>query len=429
MAMALEGIKVIDCSQVAAVPMCARILGDFGADVIHIENPITGDYWRSFQAAQMEMGIGWPSDFDFNWENYNRNKRSCTLDLSKEGGRAVMHRMVEQADVFLSNLRSFELDRFKLDYETLSKINPRIIWGNVTGYGKTGPDKDLPAYDTTAFWARSGFPYLMSMPGVPCIGYRVGMGDNVAGLAFAYGVMQALYVREKTGIGQEVSISLLHCGLYQISYDVSAALITGMDVADWRAPDPPIELQQQAQAAIMQIMAFYADRIKVRSPLGGMYMTKDGRQLTFTILQPDRYWAKFCKALGREDLAEDPKYSTREGRSEDAPQLRQIFSEIFLTKSYEEWRPLLEGIPYAPRQTLKEAVNDIQARESGCFVSYDHPQQGRIEQLANPVMMSKTPSSVRMPAPEFGQHTEEVLLEYGYTWEDIAHFKEEGAIA
>jgi len=429
MAMALEGIKVIDCSQVAAVPVAARILGDFGADVIHIENPTTGDYWRSFKDAQQEQGIGWPSDFDYNWENFNRNKRSCTVDLSKESGRAIIHRMVEEADVFASNLRTFELERFQVDYETLNKINPRIIWGNVNGYGKAGPDKDLPAFDTTAFWARSGFPYLMSMPGVPCIGYRVAMGDNMAGMTLAYGLMQALYVREKTGIGQEVNISLLHTGLYQIGFDVSAALITGMDIADWRAPDPPMELQQQAQVAIMQIMAFYVDRMKVRSPLSGMYITKDGRTLVFTILQPERYWVKFCNAVGRPDLAENPKYSTMEGQSEDAPQLRQIFMEIFMTKTYDEWRPRLKEIPYAPRQTIKEAVNDIQARESGCFVSYDHPQRGRIEQLANPVMMSKTPANVRRPAPEFGQHTEEVLLEYGYSWEDITRFKEEGAIA
>ena len=217
MAMALEGLKVIDCSQVAAVPMCARILGDFGADVIHIENPTTGDYWRHFTEGQREMGMGWPSEFDFNWENYNRNKRSCTVDLSKESGQAIMHKMLADADVFVSNLRSFELDRFKLDYETLKKINPRIIFGNITGYGRTGPDKDVPAYDTTAFWARSSFPYLMSMPGVPCIGYRVGMGDNLAGLAFAYGIMQALYVRERTGMGQEVSVSHPWSGTYHLT--------------------------------------------------------------------------------------------------------------------------------------------------------------------------------------------------------------------
>jgi crotonobetainyl-CoA:carnitine CoA-transferase CaiB-like acyl-CoA transferase len=160
-----------------------------------------------------------------------------------------------------------------------------------------------------------------------------------------------------------------------------------------------------------------------------MYMTKDGRALIFVILQPDRYWVRFCKAVGREDLTKNPKYDTIEGRAEDVAKLRQIFMGIFMTKTYDEWHPLLEGIPYAPNQSFKEVINDPQARASGCFVSYDHPQRGRIEQLANPVMMSKTPANVRRPAPEFGQHTEEVLLEYGYSWEDIARFKEEGAIA
>jgi len=424
--MALEGIKVIDCSQVAAVPMAARILGDFGADVIHIENPTTGDYWRVFQDAQSQSGGAAPSDFNYNWENFNRNKRSCTLDLYKESGRAIIHKMVEQADVFLSNLRSFELERFKLEYETLSKINPRIIWGNVTGYGKKGPDKDLPAYDTTAYWARAAIPYLLSYPGIPCFGYRPAFGDNLAGLALAYGVMMALYVIEKTGVGQAVDISLFHTGLYQISFDVSGALITGLDPTDWRE-QPPMELVQQSLATIAQLAAFIGRRMT--NPLTAGYMTKDTRMLVFIILQPDRYWVKFCKAIGRDDLAENPKYSTMEGRAEDFAQLRQTIQETFLTKTLDEWKPLLEGIPYAPNQSLKEAITDIQARESGCFVSYDHPQRGRIEQLANPVMMSKTPATVRRPAPEFGQHTEEVLLEYGYSWEDIARFKEEGTIA
>ena len=160
-----------------------------------------------------------------------------------------------------------------------------------------------------------------------------------------------------------------------------------------------------------------------------MYMTKDMRSLIFVILQPDRYWVRFCNAVGRPDLAENPKYQTIEGRAEDVAELRQIFTEIFVTKTLDEWRPSLAGLPYAPNQSLIEAVTDPQARASGCFVAYDHPTQGRIEQLANPVMMSKTPSSVRMAAPEFGQHTEEVLVEYGFSWEDIARFKDEGAIA
>jgi crotonobetainyl-CoA:carnitine CoA-transferase CaiB-like acyl-CoA transferase len=320
--------------------------------------------------------------------------------------------MVEQADVFLSNLRSFELERFEVDYATLSRINPRIVFGNVNGYGKDGPDRDLPAYDTTAYWARAGIPYLLSYPGVPCLGYRPAIGDNVVALALAYGIMQALYVREKTGVGQEVDVSLFHTGLYQISYDVSAALITGMDLADWQ-DQPPVELQQQARAVIAQIMATYSGR--ATNPLTGVYLTKDLRSLVFVILQPDRYWERFCRAVGRDDLAENPRYRTLEGRAEDAAELRRIFTEAFLTKTLDEWRPLLDGIPHAPNQSLREAVEDPQARAS--------------DQLANPVMMSKTPSSVRMPAPEFGQHTEEVLLEFGFSWEDIARFKEESAIA
>ncbi len=426
MAMAFDGIKVIDCSQVAAVPIGARILGDFGADVIHVENPTTGDYWRVFKDAQAEQGGACPSDFDYNWENYNRNKRSCTVDLYTESGRAIIHKMAKEADVFLSNLRDFEVERFQVDYETLKKINPRIIWGNVNGYGKVGPDKELPAYDATAYWARAGFPYVMSQPGIPVYGYRPAIGDNVVGMSLAFGVSQALYVREKTGVGQRIDISLMHTGLYQNGFDVSGALITGKDFDDWRE-QPPEEMQNQALMAVAQIMGFYSARMN--SPITGGYITKDSRTLVFVILQPDRYWVKFCNAVGRPDLAENPKYQTIEGRAEDVVELRQTFSEIFMSKTYDEWHPLLEGIPYAPNQSLKEIINDPQAIASGCFVEYDHPTQGRIKQIANPVIMSDTPANVRMPAPEFGQHTEEVLLEYGYSWEDIARFKEEGAIA
>jgi len=422
----LEGIKVIDVSQVAAVPMCARHLADFGADVIHVENPITGDSWRVFQSVTQSQNGCAPSDFNYSWENFNRNKRSVTIDLSQESGREIIYKLVEEADVFLSNLRSFELERFKLEYETLSRINPRIVCGNVSGYGKTGPDKNLPAYDTTAYWARSGIPNMLSSPGMPSLGYRPTSGDTVAALVLAYGIMMALFAREKTGVGQEVDVSLLHTGLYQFSFDVAGALATGLDFADWREA-PPEELVTQAQAATAQVSAFYGR--KATNPLTGGYPTKDLKAVLFIVLQPDRYWAKFCHAIGREDLADDSRYNSIEGRAEHIVFLRQAITEVFLTKTLDEWRPLLEGIPYAPMQSVKEAVNDPQARASGCFVAYDHPEYGRIEVVANPVILSKAPATVRMPAPEFSQHTEEVLLELGYTWEDIARFKEEGAIA
>jgi crotonobetainyl-CoA:carnitine CoA-transferase CaiB-like acyl-CoA transferase len=319
MALVLEGIKVIDVSQVAAVPMCARMLADFGADVVHIEHPATGDSWRVFQAVtEVQRGCA-PCKINYNWENFNRNKKSATIDISQESGRDIIYKMVEQADIFLNNLRSFELERYKLRYEDLSRVNPRIIWGNVTGYGKTGPDKDLPAYDTTAFWARSGIPNMLSLPGVPCLGYRPAIGDNMAALALAYGVMLALYRREKTGVGQEVDVSLLHTGLHQISFDVAGALASGLDVSDWRE-EPPQDVVAQAQAAIMQVAAFYG--AKATNPLTSMYLTQDFKALLFVVLQPDRYWAKFCQAIGREDLAVDPRYQSIEGRAEHCIFLR-----------------------------------------------------------------------------------------------------------
>jgi len=426
MALALEGIKVLDVSQVAAVPMAARHLADFGADVLHVENPATGDSWRVFQAAQEAASACAPCEFNYNWENFNRNKRSVTIDLSQEAGRNVIYKMVEQADVFLTNLRLFELERFKLEYETLSRINPGIIFGNVSGYGKTGPDKNLPAYDATAYQVRSGIPSMISFPGIPSYGYRPAIGDNVVALALAYGIMIALFVREKTGVGQEVDVSLLHTAFYHFSFDIAGALATGMDFEDWRDA-PPQEMTNNAMAAIAPIMAFYGS--KAMSPLTGMYITKDFRSLVFVILQPDRYWVKFCRAIGRDDLADDPRYASIEGRAEDSTVLRQTITETFLTKTLDEWMPLLEGIPYAPMQGIKDAINDPQAKVSGCFVAYDHPTHGRIEAVANPVLLSKNPGNVRMPAPEFGQHTEEVLLEYGYSWEDIAKLKEQRVIA
>jgi crotonobetainyl-CoA:carnitine CoA-transferase CaiB-like acyl-CoA transferase len=422
----LEGIKVIDASQVAAVPMCARHLADFGADVIHVENPSTGDSWRVFQAVSEAANGAAPSSINYNWENFNRNKRSLTLDLASDEGRQIMHEMVAQADVFLSNLRPFELAKFQLEYVTLKEINPRIIFGNVTGYGKTGPDKDLPAYDTTAYWWRTGIPHMLSFPGVPCFGYRPTIGDTVAGLALAYGVMMALYARQRTGVGQEVDVSLFHTGLYQISFDIAGALATGLDYADWQEKVPE-ELVAQSQAAIMQVAAHVGT--KATNPLTAMYLTKDMKPVVFVALQPDRYWERFCRAIGCDGLAEDARYATIEGRAEHIAALRQAIGEAFATRTLEEWLPHLEGLPYAPYQTIKEAVNDPQARAAGCFVSYEHAEHGTIEGVANPVMLSNDPATVRLAAPEFGQHTEEVLLEFGYGWEDIARFKEHGTIA
>jgi crotonobetainyl-CoA:carnitine CoA-transferase CaiB-like acyl-CoA transferase len=432
----LEGIKVVDVSQVAAVPMCARHLADFGADVVHIEHAVRGDSWRIFQKGQGTGTNGVESPINYNWENFNRNKRSVAVDLSKEEGQKIIYKMVEKADVFLTNLRLYEREKFRMEYETLCQFNPRLIYGSLTGYGRKGPDRDLPAYDTTAYWSRSGIPHRLRAHGVASPGYTAAFGDNVAALGLAFGVMMALYVRDKTGVGQEVDISLFHTGIYQMGFDIAGALITGRDFEDWRTDRYQDDAEKmklrdalvaEVQAAMSRLSDFY--RENVPNPLSGTYETKDGRVLTFVILQPDLYWAKFCRAIERPELENDTRFSTFEARSENCAELYHIFKDVFLTRTLAEWKPRLQGIPYSLQQNFVEVINDPQARANNFFVPVDHPTYGRIEVIANPVMLSKTPAAIRMPAPEFSQHTEEVLLEHGYSWEDIASFKEQGIIA
>jgi len=233
------------------------------------------------------------------------------------------------------------------------------------------------------------------------------MGDNVAALALAYGIMMALYERDKTGVGQEVDVSLYHTGIYQISCDIAGALVTKQDCDEWK----------------------YPSREDVLNPLSNVYETKDGRSVQFVMLQPDLWWARVCQALGKEDLIDDPRFATFEARKENHVTLYRIFAEVFESKTLDEWKPRLEGIPYSPFQNLIEVINDPQARVNDFFVPIDHPTYGRIDVVSSPIKLSETPATMRMPAPEVGQHTEEVLLEYGYTWEDIVRFKEQGLIA
>ncbi len=411
MAMALEGLKVLDVSQVAAIPMAARHLADFGADVIHIEHPVRGDSWRKYQAGQQQGSGGGerihaPSPINYNWENFNRNKRSLTLDLAKEGGREILYRMVATSDVFLTNLRPFELEKFRVQYDTLNKLNQRLIYGHLTGYGKEGPDKDHPGYDATAYWARTGIPYRYQSPGCPPAQISPAFGDNVAGMAMAFGVMIAIRVREKTGIGQEVDLSLFHIGLYQLSFDIAGALVTGQDYADWKV----------------------SSREDVPNSLANIYETGDGRWLQLTVLQPDRYWARFCAAIGKPELEHDPRFETFDAKAKNHVVLFHILQEVFHTRTLEEWKPRLKNIPWAPFQNYREVTRDPQAEANGMFPTFDHPTYGPIRVVANPVKLSRTPATLRTPAPEAGQHTEEVLLEHGYSWEEIASFKEQGII-
>jgi formyl-CoA transferase len=395
----LEGIKVIETASVMAGPMAGRLLADWGADVIHIEHPVRGDIIRS-QTGRSHDGVI-VSEIDYVAQNYNRNKRSMTLDLSHPEGRLIMYRLLEKADVFLSNFLSRDLAKFHLEYETLSGLNPRLICANLTGYGKNGPDRDLPGFETTGYLSRSGLLHLLQSPGAAPLLTPVGLGDNVAGLALAYGIMTALFLREKTGRGQRVDTSLFHAGVFTVSHDVAAALVTGEDRHN-------------------------IDRKDVLNPLRSFYPTSDGYWVRLAMTQPDVYWARFCRVMSRPELEKDPRFASTPDRIKNHTALVEIVDGVMRGQTLQYWKERLDaaGIPWAPVQTLPQVIADPQARQNGFYAPVDHPDHGHIEVVTNPISLSGTPPAPVRPAPQFGQNTEEVLLEHGYTWEDIARFKD-----
>ena len=405
MGLAFEGIKIVETASAMAGPMAGRLLADWGADVIHIEHPVRGDIVRS-QANVRRRGKAIISDINYSDENYNRNKRGMTLDVSKEAGREIICRLLKKADVYLSNFRPRELKKFNLEYDTLSQLNPRLICANVSGYGRKGPDRDLPAYEPTGYFARTGVFHVLQVPGMHPPHNPVGSGDNITGLALACGIITALFMREKSGIGQEVDVSLFQTGVFAISFDIAGSLVTGQDMKQ-------------------------VERKDMENAMVTCYQTKDGKWMRFAVNQPDAYWSRFCRAIEREELEHDPRFVSFEPRIQNHTALFNILEEVFRVRTLDEWKVRLDeaGIPWAPVQNLPEVTADPQARANGFFVPFDHPTYGSIELVANPIKLSKCPAAVKMPSPGFGQHTEEVLLEYGYTWEDISRFKEEGVIA
>jgi len=400
MVLAMEGIRVVELAQLAAAPMAGRLLADLGAEVIHIEHPIRGDTWRGIMASPS----GESSEVNWNWENYSRNKKSMTVDVFKERGKKIIYKLVENADVFLTNMRPFELEKFGLEYEDLSQVNSKLIYACLTGYGKHGSERDKPGYDHTAYWARSGIAHMM-MPNDMPPDCRLGaFGDNFGGMALALGISTALFVRERTGLGQEVDVSLFHAGVYQLSFHLAQALINGQD-------------QQRV------------DRKDMPNALMNAYKTKDDRWVLLAILQPDRYWSQLCRAMEREDLEHDSRFETFQSRIENFMALLGVLDDVFQTKTLEEWKDRLEGIPFSAVQNLPEVIADPQARANDMFVPFDHPVHGNMQMVSTPIKLSKTPATIRKPAPEFGEHTEEILLKHGFTWEDIEKLKQDGVIS
>jgi len=389
MAGVLEGIKVVDMGHFVAIPSAAAILADWGAEVIKIEPP-TGEPQRGALDGMVEIN---GSELSWRTELHNRNKRSVALDLKKEAGKKIIYELVEKADVFMTNFQLSALNELEIDYETMSRLNPRLIYASVTGFGSNGPDRDKRGFDI-AVRARAGLQYFQSG----------GMMDRTTGTHVVAGIMAALFNRERTGQGQKLEFSLYHSIVWVLAADIQGALFS--------VPVPE------------------RDRAKVGNPIANTYLTKDGRWIRLQMLQSDLQWPDFCQAIERPDLVNNPRFNNMAMRKQNSEELIRLLDEIFATRNIEVWERFLteNDCIFSRVQTSAEVTTDPQALANNFFAELEHPRVGKIKLVNSPVKFNQNPASIRTPAPEIGQHTEEVLLEQGYSWDDIVRLKDEGVI-
>jgi crotonobetainyl-CoA:carnitine CoA-transferase CaiB-like acyl-CoA transferase len=403
MAMPLEGVRVVDWTIWQQGPVCSAMLGDLGAEVIKIEEREKGDPGRGMLKMS---GVDLGDRPNFYFEANNRNKKSITLDLKKPEALDIVYELVARSDVFVQNFRLDVAGRLGLDYATLRRHNPKLIYARATGYGPEGPEAGDPSFDQLGL-ARSGIMLAAGEPDMPPLQIAGGIADQMGAIMLAYGVLAALLARDRFGIGQEVDASHLGSMTFLQGLSVAAKLMMGF--------------------AIPRMPRQYA-----ANPLWNHYACQDGRWICLGMLQPDRYWADFCRALGRPELGNDERFVDLRARAANAGAAVQILDEIFATRPRDEWMQILRDggdFIFTVVNSVEDLPADPQVKANQYVIDFEHPQHGTTQTVGIPVRLSETPGSVRSPAPEFGQHTEEILTGLlGYSWERVAELREGGVI-